>query len=340
MTKVLYVEHNDDNLYMLKTRLELLGDFEVLAADDSEKGCKLAVTEHPDVILMDLEMPVLDRWEALRRSSKIRKPATSRSSACPRMRWTANASRPLPRGATNSMPNRSNSSAWSQPFGACLRTPNRCSDRGDHDGAPPGRRTVNTEPLPGSLATVTSPPIMRASLRAMARPRPVPPKRCAVVAIRLAELLEQLRLLLRGHADAGVGDGQLDPVAAVPDPARLQLDLALFGELAGIAQEIEQNLPQPHGVHGQGTKVLLCFDHQPVLILLGELTCGPDDLVDQGRELHGLWVEFKLTGLDLRQVEHLVDEAEKVSSSAIHPLQWLLAPSLCRSVPHWSPSFR
>jgi CheY-like chemotaxis protein len=67
VTKVLYVEHNDDNLYMLKTRLELLGDFEVLAAEGSEKGCKLAATEHPDVILMDLEMPVVDRWEPLRR---------------------------------------------------------------------------------------------------------------------------------------------------------------------------------------------------------------------------------------------------------------------------------
>src|SRR5262249_23446879 len=42
---------------------------------------------------------------------------------------------------------------------------------------PPGRRTVNTEALPGSLFSVTSPPIMRASLRVMARPRPVPPKR-------------------------------------------------------------------------------------------------------------------------------------------------------------------
>jgi CheY-like chemotaxis protein len=67
VTKVLYVEHNDDNLYMLKTRLELLGDFEVLAAEDSDKGCKLAVTERPDVILMDLEMPDDDRWEAVRR---------------------------------------------------------------------------------------------------------------------------------------------------------------------------------------------------------------------------------------------------------------------------------
>ena len=66
MTKVLYVEHDDDNLYMLKTRLELLGGFEVLATGDSESGCELAVTEHPDVILMDLEMPVLDRWEPVR----------------------------------------------------------------------------------------------------------------------------------------------------------------------------------------------------------------------------------------------------------------------------------
>jgi CheY-like chemotaxis protein len=53
VTKVLYVEHSDDNLYMLKTRLELRGGFEVLAAEDSEKGCRLAATEHPDVILMD-----------------------------------------------------------------------------------------------------------------------------------------------------------------------------------------------------------------------------------------------------------------------------------------------
>ena len=67
MTKVLYVEHNDDNLYMLKTRLELRGGFEVLAAQNGEKGCMLAATEHPDVILMDLEMPDNDRWEAVRR---------------------------------------------------------------------------------------------------------------------------------------------------------------------------------------------------------------------------------------------------------------------------------
>ena len=66
MTKVLYIEHDDDNLYMLKMRLERIGDFEVLASNDSEQGYKLALTERPDVILMDLEMPVIDRWEPVR----------------------------------------------------------------------------------------------------------------------------------------------------------------------------------------------------------------------------------------------------------------------------------
>jgi CheY-like chemotaxis protein len=67
VTKVLYVEDNDDNVFMLKMRLELLGDFEVLTAEDGEKGCTMAISERPDIILMDLEMPNVDGWEATRR---------------------------------------------------------------------------------------------------------------------------------------------------------------------------------------------------------------------------------------------------------------------------------
>ena len=67
MIRILYVEDNDDNVYMLKMRLELLGEFEVLAAEDGEKGCEIALRERPDIILMDLEMPVIDGWEATRR---------------------------------------------------------------------------------------------------------------------------------------------------------------------------------------------------------------------------------------------------------------------------------
>src|SRR5262249_40027383 len=64
VTKVLYVEDNDDNVFMLKMRLELLGDFEVLTAEDGEKGCTMALSERPDIILMDVEMPLVDGLEA------------------------------------------------------------------------------------------------------------------------------------------------------------------------------------------------------------------------------------------------------------------------------------
>src|SRR6195256_5577717 len=67
MTKLLYVEDNDDNVYMLKMRLELVGDFEVVTAENGERGCEVAAAERPAVILMDLEMPIVDGWEATRR---------------------------------------------------------------------------------------------------------------------------------------------------------------------------------------------------------------------------------------------------------------------------------
>ena len=67
MLRILYVEDNEDNAYMLKMRLELTGEFEVLVAEDGEKGCEIAAAKRPDLILMDLEMPVVDGWEATRR---------------------------------------------------------------------------------------------------------------------------------------------------------------------------------------------------------------------------------------------------------------------------------
>jgi two-component system cell cycle response regulator DivK len=64
--KVLYVEDNDDNVYMLTRRLIRAG-FSVAVAADGAVAVTMAASEKPDIILMDLSLPVLDGWEATRR---------------------------------------------------------------------------------------------------------------------------------------------------------------------------------------------------------------------------------------------------------------------------------
>jgi CheY-like chemotaxis protein len=66
MTKILYVEDNDDNVYMLRGRLTRAG-FEVIVATDGEQGVAMAASQAPDLVVMDLSLPVLDGWEATRR---------------------------------------------------------------------------------------------------------------------------------------------------------------------------------------------------------------------------------------------------------------------------------
>ena len=64
--KILYVEDNEDNVYVVKSRLTRAG-FTILIAADGAQGVAMASTEQPDLILMDLSLPVLDGWEATRR---------------------------------------------------------------------------------------------------------------------------------------------------------------------------------------------------------------------------------------------------------------------------------
>ncbi len=66
MKRILYVEDNDDNIYMLQNRLRRQG-FDVLVARDGASGVEIARSERPDLILMDLGLPVMDGWEASRR---------------------------------------------------------------------------------------------------------------------------------------------------------------------------------------------------------------------------------------------------------------------------------
>jgi CheY-like chemotaxis protein len=66
MPKILLVEDNEMNRDMLSRRLMRRG-YEVVQAVDGEEGLALAASELPQLILMDMSLPVLDGWEATRR---------------------------------------------------------------------------------------------------------------------------------------------------------------------------------------------------------------------------------------------------------------------------------
>ena len=67
MRRLLYIEDNEDNLYMLQLWFDVLGGYEILSARDGVAGIAMAAAERPDLILMDLNLPEIDGWEATRR---------------------------------------------------------------------------------------------------------------------------------------------------------------------------------------------------------------------------------------------------------------------------------
>ena len=70
MPRILLVEDNEMNRDMLSRRLVRSG-YEVVLADEGEKGVALARAHAPDLILMDMSLPVLDGWEATRRIKAV-----------------------------------------------------------------------------------------------------------------------------------------------------------------------------------------------------------------------------------------------------------------------------
>jgi two-component system cell cycle response regulator DivK len=73
--KILLVEDNEMNRDMLSRRL-IRNGFEVVIAVDGQEGVDMAASSQPDLILMDLSLPVIDGWEATRRVKS--NPATAR----------------------------------------------------------------------------------------------------------------------------------------------------------------------------------------------------------------------------------------------------------------------
>lgn len=66
MPRILLVEDSEMNWDMLSRRLRRKG-YEVLVATDGKQGVDMALSEAPDLILMDMSLPVMDGWEATRR---------------------------------------------------------------------------------------------------------------------------------------------------------------------------------------------------------------------------------------------------------------------------------
>ncbi len=66
MTRILLVEDNEMNRDMLSRRLKRKG-YEVLIAVDGEQGVSMTKAQKPDLVLMDMSLPLLDGWEATRR---------------------------------------------------------------------------------------------------------------------------------------------------------------------------------------------------------------------------------------------------------------------------------
>jgi len=85
MTKILLVEDNEMNRDMLSRRLARAG-YEVFIAEDGARGVAMAMSASPDLILMDMSLPVLDGWEATRRIK-----ATAELSKIPIIALTAHA---------------------------------------------------------------------------------------------------------------------------------------------------------------------------------------------------------------------------------------------------------
>ena len=79
--KILYVEDNDDNVYMLKNRLSRAG-FSVIIATDGVQGVAMAASEQPDLILMDLTLPDIDGEEATRQIKAVSFQQNQRDDDC------------------------------------------------------------------------------------------------------------------------------------------------------------------------------------------------------------------------------------------------------------------
>lgn len=149
--------------------------------------------------------------------------------------------------------------------------------------------------------------------------------------VGLREVRKQRVLLLLADADARIRYRDRDPVAAI-DLLALgrERDLAVLRELRGIAEQIEYGLPKLRDIGAHHAEILVALHGKRVGVLCGERSAGRFDLLDKLGEIDRLDIQLHLAGLDLGDVENVVDHREEVLSGRADLLQvgdLLAAPS-------------
>src|ERR1039458_1184982 len=150
---------------------------------------------------------------------------------------------------------------------------------------------------------------LAADRQSQARPAVFPRGGC----IGLHERAVQPVQLLRAHADTGVRHPELHPVRAfAPGAPGLQTDQTVFGELAGVAQQVEQYLTHASLVAQHGAQRFGARHFQPVAIIFQQRADGAYGVVNQRQHVEALNRQLHLSRFDLRKIEDIVDQAQQM----------------------------
>ena len=128
---------------------------------------------------------------------------------------------------------------------------------------------------------------------------------------RLAEVLEQPALLLAGHADAAVADGELDhrPAIALLQAAGAHPDPAVAGELDRVGEQVGEHLAQPGRIAAQLRRQVGVRVHQhQVAVVAGRQAEHVRAIDQQGGGVERRLLQLQLAGFQLGVIEHVVDQ--------------------------------
>jgi hypothetical protein len=142
--------------------------------------------------------------------------------------------------------------------------------------------------------------------------------------VGLFEAVEQAAQLFLAQADAGIADAAFDGHAAfhLVKLAQPDQDLALLGELHGVAAEVEQDLPEAQAVSDQQPRQgRVDVEHQFQVLAGHSLAELAGDVVEDLVEVEFPLLDGELAGFDLRVVEDVVDDAQQVLSGPLRLLQ-------------------